>query len=122
MTNEELRTELSVAEAKLASIESVCQAQEFSLALHRETERIAQIGHWEWDLELNRLNECSEEYGRILGMTKEEVLSVVNSFETDIELVHPDDREKLSGNSKQCTSKRRFCSGIPGRLTGRRDT
>lgn len=62
--------------------------------LYREMERISHVGHWEWDFEEDRLLTCSEEYARIFGMSIDEIMSASKSFESDLKLVHPDDRER----------------------------
>lgn len=54
-----------------------------------ESQRIAQIGNWEWDMIKNEVSWSYEAY-RIFGLTQE---SFVSPFETFLNRVHPDDRE-----------------------------
>ncbi len=56
--------------------------------------KIAKFGYWSWD----ELEDCYEylspEYAEILGRTVEELVENFGGWESDIQLVHPDDREK----------------------------
>ena len=71
---------------------------------HREAQRRANIGHWEWNLE-DGTHWRSEEYARILGRSADDLFT---DFETAIEnVVHPVDRamvlrrrEELIGDGK----------------------
>ncbi|HUP95871.1 MAG TPA: EAL domain-containing protein [Burkholderiales bacterium] len=51
-------------------------------------QRIAQLGHWDWDIASDRA-QCSDEMYRILGQMPEQ-FSV--TYLTFLEIVHPDDR------------------------------
>jgi len=57
------------------------------------TEKIAHIGHCEWDYEHGCLKFCSEEYARIFGMSINEVMQAQKDWKTWREQIHPDDRE-----------------------------
>jgi diguanylate cyclase (GGDEF)-like protein/PAS domain S-box-containing protein len=56
-----------------------------------ETERLAHLGGWEWDVRSGEISWSDEVY-RIYGL---EPRSVVPTFERFIEVVHPDDRERV---------------------------
>ena len=72
-----------------AEIERLRQREKLSIA----TEEIAQIGHYEWNFELDRLESCSEEYARILDTTVDETLKHQATMNEFVPLIHPDDRE-----------------------------
>jgi len=55
---------------------------------HRDAQRIAHLGHWNYDLVNNRLT-WSDEVCRILGINQEECHA---SYKTVLDAVHPDDR------------------------------
>lgn len=54
-----------------------------------ETQRLARIGSWEWDLRTNAVTWSDETY-RIYGLAPR---SIVPSFDAYLEFVHPEDRE-----------------------------
>ena len=54
-------------------------------------QRIAQLGHWEWDIASDRMR-GSEEIYRILGQTPERFPDTYAAF---LEVVHPDDRPSV---------------------------
>jgi PAS domain S-box-containing protein len=56
----------------------------------RETQRLALLGSWEWDVAANRVS-WSEELYRIYGLTPAEFPA---TFEGFLERVHPEDRER----------------------------
>ena len=65
---------------------------------HREAryeaiERIAKLGHYEWNYELDCLESCSREFASIFEMTVEKAISTLRSWDKVIDFVHPDDRE-----------------------------
>jgi diguanylate cyclase (GGDEF)-like protein/PAS domain S-box-containing protein len=93
MTKDELLAELSTAEEAQVALERLIESQQFSLSLFRESERVGSIGHWEWDMEDDRLIRCSEEYASILGRTVDEIIKLSTDIEHDIGLVHPDDQD-----------------------------
>ncbi len=53
----------------------------------------ARLGYFVWDLEARRCRYCSPEFASILGLTVEEYLTDYGTFDKNLELVHPDDRE-----------------------------
>ena len=67
-------------------------------ALHRseatlaEAQRIARIGNWSWDIARDERH-WSEEVYRILGRTVDECRSTYDTF---LEAVHPDDRDRVT--------------------------
>jgi prevent-host-death family protein len=63
-------------------------------ALFDETERLARLGHWEWDEVEDRCVYCSEELARLHGVTVEKYLRRASSLAADLEWVHPEDRQR----------------------------
>jgi diguanylate cyclase (GGDEF)-like protein/PAS domain S-box-containing protein len=55
-------------------------------------QRIAQIGHWNWNLVSDELK-CSDEIYRILGVTPEQFTPTSRGL---VDIVHPEDRDALS--------------------------
>src|ERR1700728_1815729 len=66
---------------------------EESNARLEEAQRIAHVGHWEWDLETNEVVWSDETY-RIFGLKPQERAMNLAAVR---EMVHPDDRESLYG-------------------------
>jgi PAS domain S-box-containing protein len=62
-----------------------------SRRLYEEAEKLGRIGHFEWDYIIDKLVDCSEEYARILDLTREEMLTTYTSSEEDQKFVHPED-------------------------------
>ena len=58
-----------------------------------EAQRIAHIGHWEWDIHTDKIT-WSDELYRIFGVQPGEFVA---SYETFLELTHPDDRIYAKG-------------------------
>ncbi len=58
-------------------------------ALFRETERLAHVGHWEWDLDSGRFEFMADEVFAIHGTTPAQWKGTVEAF---FDLVHPEDR------------------------------
>lgn len=77
---------------------------------HAKAQRIAHLGHWEWDLTTDRLL-WSEETYRIFGLDRNEFNA---SYEAFLDRVHPEDihhvknavREALSENKPYCIDHR----------------
>ncbi|MFT5111964.1 MAG: diguanylate cyclase (GGDEF)-like protein/PAS domain S-box-containing protein [Parasphingorhabdus sp.] len=67
---------------------------EQSHALYRQAEEMGNMGHWSWDHIEYRMISCSEQCARIYGMTVPETLRHFSSFDAEIKLVHPDDRQR----------------------------
>ncbi|MCX5888953.1 MAG: PAS domain S-box protein [Deltaproteobacteria bacterium] len=57
-----------------------------------EAQRIARLGHWEWDLRSGQIILSKEVY-RIIGLTPEEFTP---SLESILSCVHPEDKERVS--------------------------
>ena len=64
-------------------------------ALYEASECAAKIGHYHWDAEQDRLQSCSEAYARIFGQSVASAIQAQHSWESLIEQVHPDDRERF---------------------------
>ncbi|MDH3473094.1 MAG: type II toxin-antitoxin system prevent-host-death family antitoxin [Rhodospirillales bacterium] len=62
--------------------------------LFNETERLARLGHWEWDEVEDRCVYCSEELARLHGVSVEEFLRRASSLAADLDWVHPEDRQR----------------------------
>ena len=77
------------------------------LTLCDATEAVAKIGHYEWNLEYDRLESCSGEYANLFNMTVEEVLASQNSFENILQSIHPEDRDHYQNETdamRECNS------------------
>jgi len=66
------------------------------LSLADATDRAAQIGHYEWIKDGDRLESCSVEYAALYGMTIDEVLEAQSNWEKTMTLVHADDRPRYA--------------------------
>ncbi|MBE7549597.1 MAG: PAS domain S-box protein [Anaerolineales bacterium] len=58
-----------------------------------EAQQIAHLGSWQWDITSNKVS-WSDELYRIYGLAPQ---SIEITYEGFLELVHPDDRERVSG-------------------------
>lgn len=76
--------------------------------LYKATERAAEIGHYEWNYERDRLESCSEEYARIFDMTVEEVMEAHNCWEKVVAQVHPEDRVKFQKSNDEMRAHHHF--------------
>ena len=91
---------IDVTEHKKAE-ESVRKTQ----SLFEETERLARLGHWEWDEIEDRCTYCSEELARLHGVTVEDYLARATSMEADLEWAHPEDRERIERIAKRARNE-----------------
>jgi PAS domain S-box-containing protein len=57
--------------------------------------RMARLGYWEWDEVTDRCMVCSEELGRLYGMTVDEYLKLMNCTRAWLDRIHPDDRARV---------------------------
>jgi len=78
---------LDITEHK--NYETVLKKQEDILL---EAQKVAHIGHWEWDISTNAL-QWSDEVFRIFGLTPQ---AITVTYEAFLDMVHPDDREGVS--------------------------
>jgi PAS domain S-box-containing protein len=62
-----------------------------SQAQLQEAQRIAHLGHWEWDLGTNAMHWSDEVY-RIFGLQKNESTATYDAF---LKWIHPDDRDRV---------------------------
>ena len=67
-----------------------------------ETQRLAHIGSWEWDVHANRVTWSAELY-RIYGTEPD---TFEPTFETYVERVHPDDRERVAAAVQEALASR----------------
>jgi PAS domain S-box-containing protein len=74
--------------AERATAETKLERAAASLA---EAQEVAQLGSWEWNIAPNRVT-WSDELYRLFGL---EPQSIDVTYETFLELVHPDDRERI---------------------------
>src|ERR1700741_1732641 len=75
------------------TLEELSRNLQESKARLEEAQRVAHVGHWEWDLETNVIVWSDETY-RIFGLEPQERPM---DLATNREMVHPDDRESLYG-------------------------
>jgi len=73
--------------------QALARKLEESNARLEEAQRVAHVGHWEWDLETNAIVWSDETY-RIFGLNPQELPM---DLATNRGMVHPDDRESLYG-------------------------
>jgi PAS domain S-box-containing protein len=77
---------------QLWTIQDVTDSRRFEAELEAAQE-IANIGSFRWDLENRQLISCTDEFARIYGRPKQELLSMI---ETDMLVgTHPDDFERV---------------------------
>ena len=88
--SEQKRAEIELQTAK----EEVEAALRKSETLHRHGAHLAHLGYWEWGGPDWKLLWCTEEYARIFEMSVDEIYAASESLDSDLELVHPDDRER----------------------------
>ncbi len=69
-------------------------------ALFEATERIAKIGHYQWNYEQDRLESCSQEYAHIFNMTIDKAMSTFDSWDKILGYVHPEDRDDYSSKTR----------------------
>jgi PAS domain S-box-containing protein len=90
-------TDVRLAELLAANATVALDHIDFELELERarkrltEAQRLANVGHWDWNVETGTL-EWSDEMYRILGLEPGEVEPTYDAF---FEYVHPEDREAL---------------------------
>lgn len=68
----------------------------------RQAQRIARLGHWHWSVKTCGMTEWSEEYAAILGVPHDEIDP---SDEASIEIVHPDDRARVTKAYKEANTR-----------------
>ncbi|MCV6636315.1 PAS domain S-box protein [Candidatus Albibeggiatoa sp. nov. NOAA] len=69
-----------------------------------ETQRIAHIGHWEWNLQSQQVF-CSEEVARQFGYSYEAQLVPIEIFS---QAIHPEDQERVQAKIKQALQNREY--------------
>lgn len=69
------------------------QALELNQRRLKDAERLANLGHWEWDIETNDLYWSDQVY-RIFGLTPQQFGASYPAF---LQAVHPEDRELVQG-------------------------
>jgi signal transduction histidine kinase/CheY-like chemotaxis protein/ligand-binding sensor domain-containing protein len=114
-----VRWRLSAAERKQAELEALVAARTMKLSTAnraldekarelrisedrlKNAERLAHLGHWDWNVKTNELS-WSEEVSRILGVPPE----YTPSYEVILQAVIPHDRERLKRWIKDCLARR----------------
>jgi len=66
--------------------------------------RITKLGHAKWDEVSREYSTVSREYAQIFGYSVEEFLARYRKLEQDMELVHPEDRERVLAEDQAVTS------------------
>jgi PAS domain S-box-containing protein len=113
------RWRLSAAERKQGELEALVAARTMKLSKAncaldekarelrisedrlKNAERLAHVGHWDWNVKTNELS-WSEEVSRILGVPQD----YVPSYEGIVQAVIPEDRERLKRWIKECLARR----------------
>lgn len=84
--------------SEIKRIEAVLKESQAQAAKSEEfrdiTAKIARLGHAVWDYETEQYQYVSEEWAAIFGYSAEEFLTRFTDFESDMELVHPADRDR----------------------------
>lgn len=65
---------------------------------YKEAQEIANVGHWNWDMKLDRLN-WSDQIFRIFG---QDPGTFEGTFESFLDILHPEDRDDFKGNVSAC--------------------
>lgn len=89
--------ELALGNEKIREAERHVSTQselQKSEALYRQAEQLGRMGHWEWDHTIEKLVSCSEQFARIYDMSIEEALCLFADVESELAIVHPDDRAR----------------------------
>ncbi len=68
--------------------------------LLKQVTHIAKLGHYVWDSPSDEYSFISEECAHILGLSVDEVLTQYNTADSDLSLVHPDDRQRYRDYSE----------------------
>ena len=82
-------TEMKLRERALQESQTALQESEARLKI---AERLAVMGHWEWDYNSDAFTYVSPEAAAIFGVSVEQLKG---NYETFLGFVHPDDRERL---------------------------
>jgi diguanylate cyclase (GGDEF)-like protein len=65
-----------------------------SHVLYSQAESMGKLGHWEWDHVSKKMISCSEQLARSYEMTVEETLAFFSSWENELSIIHPLDRDR----------------------------
>lgn len=68
--------------------------------LMKQSQKLAKLGSWQWDIQGNSVT-WSDELFKIYGLNRDEFGA---SFESYLELVHPEDRERIKGKIQEAVS------------------
>ncbi|TLS69009.1 response regulator [Mariprofundus erugo] len=99
LQNITLRFESADREAALLAADEKLRLSEMRLA---RAQRMAHLGHWEYEIAANRLT-WSDEIHRIFEFDSE---AFEGTFEAFLDIVHPDDRQKVSDAYRQSLNDR----------------
>ena len=75
-------------------------------ALFEATERLAKIGHYQWDRQNDCLESCSEEYANILNINIDDAKSSLSSFKNFLSFVHPEDHQHYKISFEDLSTKK----------------
>jgi diguanylate cyclase (GGDEF)-like protein/PAS domain S-box-containing protein len=86
---------------KLIASEEEFEKLQRRQTLFEATEQFANVGHYEWNYELDQLESCSEEYAKIFNMTISEALAAHSSWASTLGQIHPEDLEHYRESSEE---------------------
>lgn len=92
-------TSSEVLTLKSSKLDDELQVLRRREVLLEATERIAKIGHYQWNYKLDRLESCSAEYADIFNMTIDQVIASQSSWRMTLDYIHPDDHEIYEANA-----------------------
>jgi len=84
---------LTQAKSSKALIDTELKRLRHREARYETIERIAKIGNYEWNYQLDRLESCSKEFANIFELTVEKAISTLNGWDKVLGYIHPDDRD-----------------------------
>ena len=93
-----VRLEIATDISERKQAEQILRESEARL---QEAQRIAKMGNWDWDIVHNRLW-WSDETCRIFGLSPQKFGATFESF---INAVHPDDRERVNASVQEALQK-----------------
>ncbi len=76
--------------------------QSKSYELYKKAEKLGKLGHWEWDHKTDCMISCSEELASFYEMTVTEAIEFFSQPGSELNVVHPDDRESYNKHMEEC--------------------
>lgn len=74
-------------------------------ALLRQSAEMALLGYWEWNHQEEKMVSCSEQFAQLYEMSVEEAIAFFTTKQSDILVVHPDDRDRYSQYREECRKR-----------------